>query len=79
MTETTSNAVNSEWQPDLSDYLVRQALAEPIDWTWAGVPIHEWRWYITDEIKAIWTTFSPRQKVAIMRMADKVADKEEYD
>lgn len=68
---------------DMSDYLVRQALAEPMDWeSWRremGRPIHEWRVYVTDEVRALWHTFTPEQKVAVMRMADEMAGREQWD
>ena len=67
------------WKPDLQDYLVRQALADPMVWDWEGKPVHEWRSYIPEEIRDIWHTFSQRQKVAIMHMAESLASNELWE
>lgn len=66
--------------PGMTDYLVRQALAEPMVWDWGqNKAVHEWRSYVTDEVKAVWPTFTPAQKVAVMRMLDGIASQEEWD
>ena len=41
--------------------------------------IHDWRNYVGDELEAIWSTFTPVQKLAIARNAQRLADAEDWD
>lgn len=41
--------------------------------------VHNWRNYITDELRAMWDTFTPEQKLAIARMAEEQASREEWE
>ena len=61
-----------------SGYLVTQALADPQPWDEGG-KVHNWRNYVTDDVRAIWHTFNPEQKVALARMADTFAGREEWE
>lgn len=61
-----------EWDPDL-----------PTDWRepeWGTYDkVHGWRNYITDEVQALWPTFTDEQKRALARQAWTAADNEEWD
>jgi hypothetical protein len=48
------------------------------DWKAAG-KVHDWRNYISDELKAIWDTFTDEQKRLIASNADDEANKEYWD
>lgn len=41
--------------------------------------VHNWRNYITDELKEMWDTFTDAQKLAIARMAEERASAEDWD
>jgi hypothetical protein len=50
------------------------------DWVLTGHKhVHEWRCYVTDEVKAMWPSFTPEQRAAIGRMAQAAADQEHWD
>lgn len=40
---------------------------------------HDWRNYISEELREIWETFTLEQKRIIARNAQNIADKEEWD
>lgn len=47
---------------------------------WAEPPyVHQWQRYISDELRAIWSTFTPDQRLVIARSAQEVADEELWD
>ena len=48
------------------------------DWEDAG-RVHDWRNYISEELRAIWWTFTVDQKMAIARNADDIAGREHWD
>lgn len=41
--------------------------------------VHDWRNYISEELRAIWDTFTPEQKRAIAKSADEQASRETWD
>jgi hypothetical protein len=55
----------------------------PSDWqrpNWADAgKVHEWKNYISEEVQAMWDTFSDDQKQALARQAEDKADCEEWD
>ena len=48
------------------------------DWDAAG-KVHDWRNYISDEVRQMWESFTTEQKAAIARQADNLAGREEWD
>lgn len=48
------------------------------DWSGAG-RVHDWRNYISDELQAIWQTFSEEQKRLIAESAEVHANNEDWD
>lgn len=40
---------------------------------------HQWKRYATDEVAALWPTFSDAQKQAISRMLEEIAGLEDWD
>lgn len=60
----------------LSDYYKEQALNPK--WNEAS-RVHDWRNYISEEVKFLWDTFSDVQKFAIMKQADNQANQEVWD
>lgn len=48
------------------------------NWGRAG-RVHEWKNYISDEIKAMWLTLSPELRAALARQADETAAMEEWE
>ena len=48
------------------------------DWK-AAEMVHDWRNYISDELIAIWDTFTDEQKRLIAKSADDAAGKEEWE
>lgn len=58
------------------DYIAKLALEG--DFTNPG-RVHEWRNYISEEVRALWPTFNDEQKIAIARSADDLAGREEWD
>jgi hypothetical protein len=48
------------------------------DWENTG-RVHDWRNYISEELRHIWWTFTVDQKMAIARNADDMADRERWD
>lgn len=51
--------------------------AEP-DWQ-AVRRTHEWKRYISEELRMMWHQFTPEQRAAIARMAQGQADAEDWD
>ena len=41
--------------------------------------VHDWRNYISDEVKRLWDGFSIPQRAALVRQAQAIADREEWD
>ncbi len=48
------------------------------DWGSAGL-VHDWRNYISSELRVMWETFTDTQKRAIARHADELVGREEWD
>lgn len=48
------------------------------DWDNAG-RIHDWRNKISDEVQAMWSSFTPEQQAALARQADEQASAEDWD
>ena len=44
-----------------------------------GYRVHNWRNYISEEVQAMWATFTAEQKRALARQADAQASAEEWD
>lgn len=47
-------------------------------WDAAG-RMHDWRNYISTEVREIWETFTGEQRAAMARQADSIASNEEWD
>jgi hypothetical protein len=45
------------------------------EWEKAG-KVHDWRNYISDEVRALWETFTPEQCAALARQAEQMASHE---
>lgn len=41
--------------------------------------VHNWRNHVSDEIEALWPTFTPEQRAALARQAQELADAERWD
>jgi len=41
--------------------------------------VHNWRNYISEEVRAKWQTFTPEQRAALARQAEETSDHEEWD
>lgn len=41
--------------------------------------VHNWRNYPSDEVKALWPTFTRQQKIALAAMFDEMAGREEWE
>ena len=48
------------------------------DWG-AAEEVHDWRNYVSDEVRAIWDTFTPEQRIILGRMFDEMGGREEWD
>jgi len=48
------------------------------EWDKAG-RVHEWKNYISEEVQAMWATFTDAQKQALARQAEETASREEWD
>lgn len=48
------------------------------EWQYAG-RVHDWRNYISEELQAMWGTFTPAQQKAIRDNAQEMADREHWD
>ena len=44
-----------------------------------GGSVHNWRRYVTEEVRSIWGTFTPEQQAALYRQAEEMAGKEEWE
>lgn len=40
---------------------------------------HDWRNHVPEGVRAIWGTFTPEQRAALVAWADKLASDEEWD
>lgn len=51
-----------------------------LDPNWeSGGAVHNWRNHVGDQIKAIWSTFTPEQRAALAQDAQERAANEEWD
>ena len=48
------------------------------DWGNAG-RVHEWKNYVSEEVQAMWDTFTDDQKQALARQSEDNASNEEWD
>ena len=48
------------------------------EWEKAG-KVHDWRNHVSEELQAMWPTFTDAQKAAIARQAEDMAGREEWD
>ncbi|MBV7502118.1 hypothetical protein [Achromobacter sp. ACM05] len=48
------------------------------DWGDCG-KAHEWKNYVTEEVRGMWHTFSDELKKALARQSEAIADIEEWD
>jgi hypothetical protein len=48
------------------------------DWSRAG-RVHDWRNHVGENVKAIWGSFSPTQRIALALDADELASREEWE
>jgi hypothetical protein len=64
----------------MADVFVRQPPADwgAPDWDSASI-VHEWKSYISEEMRQMWDSFSDAQKIAIARNAEDQAAFEEWD
>jgi len=55
----------------------------PKDWEnpkWEDAErVHEWKNYVSAEVRGMWDTFTPEQKQALARSAEECASREEWD
>lgn len=47
-------------------------------WENAG-RVHDWRNYISNELRTVWGTFTDAQKIALGENAEEIAGREEWD
>jgi hypothetical protein len=48
------------------------------NWDEAG-RVHDWRNYISAELRGMWNTFTPEQKKAIAESAEETASREDWE
>lgn len=61
---------------ELPDYLKAQA-ADP---QWARTTkVHDWRNHVPEDVRALWSTFTPSQQLALVGWANGLADREHWD
>jgi hypothetical protein len=60
----------------MNDYLKEQALNPK--WDKAG-RVHDWRNYVSENVRALWHTFTEEQKYALVEQADNQASYEDWD
>lgn len=41
--------------------------------------VHDWRNYISEEVRNMWETFNEQQKIALMNQANQQAECEDWD
>lgn len=44
-----------------------------------GGRVHNWHNYVTEEVQAMWSSFTPEQRAALARQADEIAGNEDWD
>ena len=49
------------------------------DYDWWENRVHDWRNYISKEVRQMWQSFTPEQRAALARQADEQAGQEEWD
>lgn len=52
--------------------------AKSPEWEYVG-KVHDWRNYISDRVREMWSTFSDEQLIAIVEQAYEEASKEHWD
>jgi hypothetical protein len=53
-------------------------LIDKPDWESCG-KVHDWRNYITERVRRLWSTFTDEQKYALAEMAEERASAEEWE
>ena len=61
----------------LADEVARRGIDAP-NWDAAG-RVHDWRNHVPDAVRAIWSTFSQAQRVALYCWAQDLAADEDWD
>ncbi|MEM9354629.1 MAG: recombinase RecA [Pseudomonadota bacterium] len=55
----------------------------PNDWSqpeWGNAGrVHEWKNYVSEEVRSMWAGFTEEQKQALVRQADELAGREDWD
>lgn len=52
--------------------------ADAPDWE-SGGRVHNWKNYVSEELRAMWSTFTVEQRGAIYRSAEESAGREEWE
>lgn len=65
-------------ETEINEYLVKEALETPIDWSTGG-HVHNWRNYVGQHVRALWATLPDEVKVAIAHDADDRAGYEDWE
>lgn len=71
----TSGLFFLDWH---NSWMSEQEHADTPRWKEAG-RVHEWRRYIGERTRAIWDTFTPEQRLALMRDAQDASMNEEWE
>lgn len=66
------------------DYLRNSAYrnADPVNpsWDMPGIKwVHDWRGYVTEDVRAIWMDLDPDHRIRIAMMLQEIANAEEWD
>ena len=48
------------------------------EWEFGG-RVHNWKNYINDDVRSIWSTFSQMQRIILATNAQELADNEDWD
>lgn len=71
-----------EWQneQDHVPLIILQAVKDDPwdDWNPKPPHVHEWRAYVTDDLRGMWKTFNTGQRIAIAENAQRIADNEDW-
>lgn len=60
----------------MMDYLKEQAVNPEWDKT---KKVHDWRNYVSDPVRSLWSTFTGDQQLAIVQNCQEIADREEWE
>lgn len=62
----------------MTDDHIKQQYTNP-EWGKGGSHCHDWRKYVSKEVRALWDTFTDEQKRALHNQAQDIADAEIWD